>query len=160
MLALSIFFEYYLRSKTKSRYGFIRTGFFIGADEHILVKSIFVLAVEKWQALWYNRGSYRPFEKGECMMKKFDFRRMLPKILPSLAIFALPIFAAAMLLRNLGSIISRIVPSDENAKFDFGRIFDQLRDARLALHFALPLTFAVLFFVLIVFVFKGIKSKI
>ena len=93
-------------------------------------------------------------------MKKLDFCGMLPKILPSLAIFALPILAAALLLRNLGSIISRIVPSDENAKFDFGRIFDQLRDARLALHFALPLAFAVLFFVLIVFVFKGIKSKI
>ena len=93
-------------------------------------------------------------------MKRDDIYKTLPKALPSLVIFLLPMLFAALLLYNLGSIIAWVIPSDESAKFDFGLIFDQLSDASLSLHFVLPLVCAALFFVLLVFVFKGIKSKL
>jgi Cu/Ag efflux pump CusA len=93
-------------------------------------------------------------------MKRYIIREALPIALPSVIIFALPIFSVALLLRNLGVIIAKFIPSDENAKFDFALIFEQLRDARLSLHWALPLVLAVLLGVLLFFAIKNIKSKL
>ena len=93
-------------------------------------------------------------------MKNINIRKALPIALPSAIVFALPIFAVSLLLRNLGAIISKFIQSDENAKFDFALIFDQLRDARLSLHWALPVVSAVLLGVLLFFVFKNIKSRL
>ena len=93
-------------------------------------------------------------------MKRYIIREALPIALPSVIIFALPIFSVALLLRNLGAIIAKFIPSDENAKFDFAQIFEQLRDVRLSLHWALPLVFAVLLGLLLIFTIKNIKSKL
>ena len=89
-------------------------------------------------------------------MKKYHIRKMLP----SLAICILPVLAANLLLRNLGAILSILLPSDENAKFDFPRIFEQIRDAHIMPHIWLPLAFAVVFGFLLFFLSKRIKNRL
>ena len=93
-------------------------------------------------------------------MKNCSIRKMLPIGLLSLGMFFLPMLAVALLLRNLGSVIAILFPSDENAGFDFPRIFEQLRDADLSLHWAIPLACAVGFGCLLFFVFKKIQCKL
>ena len=89
-------------------------------------------------------------------MKKYHIRKMLP----SLAIFILPVFAANLLLRNLGAILSIFLPSDENAKFDFPRIFDQTRDANISPHIWLPLACASAFVLLLFWISKRVKNRL
>ena len=70
-----------------------------------------------------------------------------------------PMICASVILRNLGWIIGRFVESGTNDGLDFARIFEQLKEARLSVHFLLPLLFGVLFFVLEHYFVKKLKSK-
>ena len=93
-------------------------------------------------------------------MKRIDIRKTLPLVLLAFFVFVFPILAVALLLFNLGGIIAIFIPSDENAKFDFALIFDQLSDASLSLHWVLPLIVALFFGFLIYFVCKKVKRKL
>ena len=93
-------------------------------------------------------------------MKKCNIRKILPIALLSVAIFVLPMLIAALLIRNLGSIIAIFLQSDENAKFDFALIFEQLRDAKLSLHWLLPLIFSVMLFCILFLALRKGKSKL
>ena len=93
-------------------------------------------------------------------MKKYNIRKMLAPALPPLVILILPIFAANLLLRNLGAILSIFLPSEENAKFDFSLIFEQLRDANILPHIWLPLLCAAGFGFLLFYVSKRVKNQI
>ena len=93
-------------------------------------------------------------------MKKINIRQALPMALSSFILFAFPILLVALLLFNLGGIIAIFIPSDENAKFDFALIFEQLSDASLSLHWVLPLIIASLFGFLMFLVCKKVKRKL
>ena len=98
--------------------------------------------------------------KGACVMKKYNICKMLAPALPSLVILILPIFAANLLLRNLGAILAIFLPREENAKFDFPLIFEQLRDASILPHIWLPLLCAAGFGFLLFYVSKRVKNQI
>ena len=67
-------------------------------------------------------------------------------VLAGFLIMNLPTLATALLLRNLGWLIGRFVESEPGDKFDFARIFAQIRDARLTMHWILPALLGVVFF--------------
>jgi hypothetical protein len=94
------------------------------------------------------------------MTKKINIRKALSVVLPAFVSFTLSILAVSLFLCNLGTIIGAFIPSNENAKFDFARIFEQLRDASLSLHWALPLVCSSLLGILLFLVYKRIKSKL
>lgn len=93
-------------------------------------------------------------------MKKINIRKTLPMALSSFILFTFPILLVALLLFNLGGIIAIFIPSNENAKFDFALIFEQLSDASLSLHWVLPLIIASLFGFLMFLVCKKVKRKL
>ncbi len=80
-------------------------------------------------------------------------------LLPSACIALLPIGAAALFVRDLGWIIGRFVESQEGAKYDFARIFEQTREAELSFFWLLPLLFGVLFALAETFAFSRIKRR-
>ncbi len=47
--------------------------------------------------------------------------------------------AAVLVLRNLGGLVGMLVEADADAAFDFARIFEQTKDARIAPHWLSPL---------------------
>lgn len=67
-------------------------------------------------------------------------------VLAGFLIMNLPTLVTALLLRNLGWLIGRFVESGAGDELDFARIFEQLRDARLTMHWLLPALLGAVFF--------------
>ena len=71
----------------------------------------------------------------------------------------IPVITASLLLRNLGRLIGKFVKSGENDKFDFARIFSQIRDAEISVHWLIPVILGLLLYLTAVYLLSRIKSK-
>ena len=65
-------------------------------------------------------------------------QRVFRAVIFALLLVLLAATAAVLVLRNLGAILSALLPSD-GGDMDFGRIFAQTKDAAITPHLLLPL---------------------
>ncbi len=79
--------------------------------------------------------------------------------LPSVFIVVVPIITSALILSNLGWLVGLFVESSSEDKFNFARIFEQTKDARLSLHCLLPIVLGVLFYIICFYLPQRIKNK-
>lgn len=80
-------------------------------------------------------------------------------VLAGVLIMNAPGFITMLLLRNLGGLVGRFVESGPDDKFDFAGIFAQTEDARLTVHWILPVLLGILFFIVVFRFFAGIERR-
>ena len=93
------------------------------------------------------------------MKNSCNVTKLIPIFFQTVTLTVFPAIAASLLIRNLGYIIGLFVVSGENNKFDFGRIFEQTRDARLVPHLIIPLILAIAFSYFVICFFSKIQNK-
>lgn len=71
-----------------------------------------------------------------------------------------PLLLAFLMLRNLGGIVGLFIESDADAKFDFARIFDQTKDARITLAWLPSLLLGCAFYAFLRFLLPKLKSRV
>ncbi len=77
----------------------------------------------------------------------------------SVLIVIVSTFATAIILRNLGWLVEKFVETGANDKFDFVRIFEQTKRARLSVHWFIPMLSGILSFLTSHCLLKKIKNK-
>lgn len=77
----------------------------------------------------------------------------------SALIIVVSTLATTMILRNLDWLVGKFVEPGGDGKFDFVRIFEQTKEARLSVHWLFPLLLGLLFFIASLYLLTKIKRK-